>query len=134
MKPVLIPTLRYPRAWFCLGVGIALIVTIYSLLPAEHVPQVGVSDKIEHFVAYALLAFWFASVVARWDYVFMMLALVALGGGIEIVQGLMKMGREADIRDFIADCIGAGIGLLLALTPLVRWPAVVERLLTPRRP
>ena len=134
MKPVLIPTLRYPRAWFCLGLLIAGIVTFYSLLPAEHVPQLGVSDKIEHAVAYALLAFWFASVVARWDYVFMMLALVALGGGVEIVQGLMKMGREADIRDFLADCLGAGIGLLLALTPLVRWPAVVERLLTPRKP
>jgi VanZ family protein len=134
LKPVLIPTLRYPRAWFCLGLLIAGIVTFYSLLPAEHVPQLGVSDKIEHAVAYALLAFWFASVVARWDYVFMMLALVALGGGVEIVQGLMKMGREADIRDFLADCLGAGIGLLLALTPLVRWPAVVERLLTPRKP
>lgn len=133
MKPVLVPTLRYPRAWFCLGLVIAAIVVFYSLLPAQRMPQLGVSDKLEHTVAYALLAFWFASVVARWDYVFMMLALVALGGGIEIAQGLMKMGREADIRDFIADCIGAGIGLLLALTPLVRWPAFVERLLT-RRP
>ena len=134
MKPVLIPTLRYPRAWFCLGIAIAAIVTFYSLLPAERVPQIGVSDKIEHTVAYALLAFWFASVVARWDYVFMMLALVALGGGIEIMQGLMKMGREADIRDFIADCIGAGAGLLLAMTPLVHWPAAIERLFTRRKP
>lgn len=134
MKPVLVPTLRYPRAWFCCGVLIAAVVTFYSLVPAQHLPQVGVSDKSEHFIAYALLAFWFASVVARWDYIFMMLALVALGGGIEIVQGLMKMGREADLRDFVADCLGAGAGLLLALTPLVRWPAVVERLLAPRRP
>jgi VanZ family protein len=134
LKPVLVPTLRYPRAWFALGLVIAAIVTFYSLMPAERVPQIGVSDKIEHAVAYALLAFWFASVVARWDYVFMLLALIALGGGIEIVQGLMKMGREADLRDFVADCIGAGVGLLLGLTPLVRWPAFVERLLTSRKP
>lgn len=134
MKPIFVPSLRYPRAWFFLGLVIAAVITFYSLLPAQHVPQIGVSDKIEHAVAYALLAFWFASVVARWDYLFMMLALVALGGGIEIVQGLMKMGREADIRDFVADCIGSGIGLLLAFTPLGRWPAVVERLLTPRKP
>ena len=128
------PALRYPRAWFCAGVLVAAIVTFYSLLPADRVPQIGVSDKIEHVVAYAVLAFWFASVVARWDYVFMILALVALGGGIEILQGLMKMGREADIRDFVADCIGAGVGLLLALTPLVRWPSVIEHLLSPRNP
>lgn len=134
MKPILQRTLRFPRAWFCVGLVIAGIVTFYSLLPADHVPQIGVSDKIEHAVAYGLLAFWFASVVARWDYVFMMLALVALGGGIEIAQGLMKMGREADIRDFMADCIGAGVGLLLAMTPLVRWPSVVEHLFSPRKP
>lgn len=132
MKPIFVPTLRYPRAWFLAGVLIAIVVTFYSLIPAECLPQVGVSDKIEHVVAYLLLGFWFASVLARWDYVFMLLALVALGGGIEIVQGLMKMGREADIRDFVADCIGAGAGVLLALTPLGTWPVVLERFLAPR--
>jgi VanZ family protein len=133
LKPVLLPTLRYPRFWFCAGLLITAVVTFYCLIPAERVPQLGVSDKFEHIVAFALLAFWFACVVARWDYVFMMLALVALGGGIEIMQGLMKMGREADIRDFVADCIGAGLGLAIAMTPLARWPAVLERVLSRRR-
>jgi len=132
LKPILVPTLRYPRAWFCIGLLIAAVVTFYCLLPAERLPQLGIWDKAEHALAFGLLAFWFASVVARWDYLFMMLALVALGGGIEIAQGLMKMGREADIRDFIADCVGAGLGLALAMTPLVRWPSWLERLLTPR--
>jgi VanZ family protein len=130
LKPIFVPSLRYPRVWFFAGVLIALVVTFYSLLPAERLPQVGVSDKIEHIVAYALLGFWFASVVARWDYIFMLLALLALGGGIEIVQGLMKMGREADILDFVADCVGAGGGVVLALTPLGRWPLLIERLLS----
>lgn len=133
MKPILLPTLRYPRAWFCIGLLMAIIITFYCLIPAERVPQLGVSDKLEHAVAFGLLAFWFASVVARWDYVFMLLALVALGGGIEIAQGLMKMGREADIRDFFADCVGVGLGLAIAMTPLGRWPAWLERLLGPRK-
>jgi len=133
LKPILLPTLRYPRAWFCAGLLMAGIITFYCLLPSDKVPQLGIWDKAEHAVAFGLLAFWFASVVARWDYIFMLLALVALGGGIEIAQGLMKMGREADIHDFFSDCVGIGIGLAVALTPLGHWPSWLERLLSPRR-
>lgn len=133
MSSHLLPTLRYPRAWLFAGAVIALVVTLVSLLPAEHVPQMGVSDKIEHAVAYLLLGFWFASVTSRQDYVFLLLALAALGGGIEIAQGLMRLGRQADLRDFVADVLGSGAGILLAMTPLGRWPVALERVLA-RRP
>jgi VanZ family protein len=133
LKPVFVPTLRYPRAWFFVGVCIAIVITFFSLIPAQQLPQIGVSDKIEHAVAYLLLGFWFASVIARWDYLFLLFALIALGGGIEIAQGLMGLGRESDLRDVLANSIGAGIGLGLALTPLGRWPEFLERQLTSRR-
>ena len=126
------PTLRYPRAWFFAGLCLAGIITFFSLIPAQRLPQIGVSDKIEHAVAYLMLGFWFASVIARWDYIFVLLALVALGGGIEIAQGLMGLGREADLRDFAANSIGASAGVLLALTPLGRWAETLERCLTRR--
>ena len=106
------------------------MITFFSLIPAQRLPQLGISDKIEHAVAYLMLGFWFASVIARWDYIFILLALVALGGGIEIAQGLMGLGREADLRDFAANSLGATAGVLLALTPLGRWAEALERVIT----
>lgn len=45
---------------------------------------------------------------------------VAFGGGIELVQGAMDMGRGCDVWDFVADT--AGVALSLAVTPvIVRW-------------
>lgn len=127
---MLVSSLRYPRAWFGAGVMIAAIITVLSLLPAQQLPQIGVSDKIRHAFAYFLLGFWFASVVARRDWLFVFLGLLALGGAIEIAQGLMKLGREAELADLTANAAGAALGILLAGTPLGRWPAVFERLLT----
>ena len=133
MKPILLPTLRYPRAWFCLGLLMAACITVVSLVPAEKLPSVGVSDKLEHALAYLLLGFWFASVIARWDYVYLVLALLALGGGIEIAQGLMGVGRQADWRDLLADGIGILAGVGLAATPLGHWANFIEDRLV-RRP
>ncbi len=132
MKSVLLTTLRYPRAWLCLGLLMALFITVMSLLPANNLPSLGVSDKIEHAAAYALLAFWFASVMGRWDYLYLFLALLAFGGGIEIAQGLMGLGREADLLDLAADAAGSVVGLGLAATPLGRWARFIEDQL-PRR-
>ena len=132
MKPVLLTTLRYPRAWLCLGLLMALFITVMSLLPANNLPSLGISDKIEHAAAYAVLAFWFASVMGRWDYLYLFLALLAFGGGIEIAQGLMGLGREADLLDLAADAAGSVVGLGLAATPLGRWARFIEDQL-PRR-
>ena len=40
---------------------------------------------------------------------------IALGGIIEIVQEAMHMGRTGDFYDFIADAVGAAIGMGLGL-------------------
>jgi VanZ family protein len=132
MTQALLPSLRYPRAWFLAGLLIATAITVTSLLPARDLPALGISDKIEHAVAYLLLAFWFASVMARRDYVYLVLALLAFGGGIEIAQGLMGLGREADLLDLAADGVGVLAGVALAVTPLGRWAKVIEDLVARR--
>jgi len=126
MMQALLPTLRYPRAWLFAGLLIATAITVASLVPARDLPPLGVSDKVEHAVAYLLLAFWFASVMTRRDYVYLILALLAFGGGIEIAQGLMGLGREADLLDLAADGAGILAGVLLAATPLGRWARLIE--------
>jgi VanZ family protein len=128
-----LPQLRYPWVWFAVGLLMAVVITITSLVPASRLPTLDVSDKAEHALAHCALAFWFGGVLARCDYVFLALALVAFGGGIEVAQGLMDLGRQADLRDLAADVVGIGAGILLALTPLGRWAGWIESRFTVRR-
>lgn len=119
-----------PRAWRILWVGgllLALVVVVVCLLPSRNLPSTGINDKFEHALAFAALALWFGGLAARRDHLFVLLALVALGGGIEIAQGLMGLGRMADVRDLLADLLGALGGVALAYTPLGRWPRLLER-------
>lgn len=129
MRQALLPTLRYPRAWFGAGLLMATAITVACLVPARDLPALGISDKVEHTVAFLLLGFWFASVMTRGDLPYLVLALVAFGGGIEIAQGLMGLGREADVLDLAADGAGSVAGVVLAATPLGRWAKVCEDLL-----
>jgi len=133
MASTLQASLRYPRAWLAMGLLMATFITIACLVPARDLPSLGVSDKFEHGLAFFVLAIWFAGVLERRDFIYLALALVAFGGGIEIAQGLMGLGREADVRDLAADAAGVAVGILLALTPVGRWASVVESLLTRRR-
>jgi len=79
--------------------------------------QSGISDKIMHVMAYFVLTFlvWFAVSPyekVRWNrakHWFVVFAVIAYGALDEFLQG--KVGRSADIHDFIAD----GFGVLLAL-------------------
>jgi len=78
-----------------------------------------VSDKTLHLVVYLILVFllWFAvspdkkvnwSKAAVW-WVFLITA--GYGGIDEILQGYV--GRSCDIKDFLADLVGVGLGLIL---------------------
>ncbi len=119
--------LRHYRAWYLLGAVLTLVVIVSGLVPAGDLPHWRISDKFEHFVAYTLLAIWFGGLLAPRRYLHLGLALLALGGGIEIAQGLMGLGREADWRDFYADALGAGFGLSLSLAGLQYWATWLEQ-------
>ena len=90
------------------------------------------NDKLEHMIAYGGLALCYGGLLAPRRYPYLGLALLALGGGIEIAQGLMGWGRDADWRDFYADALGAALGLSLCMAGLRHWPSWVERWLKRR--
>lgn len=102
-----------------------LAVAVLSLLPSSRLPTVSVSDKIEHLAAYAVLALIGS---LRWNtargLLGLGLALVALGGLLELAQGLVP-GRFTDAADFAANCTGVLLGLLPAL--LWRWTFRLRR-------
>jgi hypothetical protein len=126
VKPLAQTNLRYVWLWWLLGFVIVAVVTTTSLMPPKNLPKVNLSDKLEHALAYAVLAFWFASLVLRRSFVWVALGLLVLGGAIEITQGMMPYGREGDWYDLYADAAGIALGLMLALTPLGRWLYWVE--------
>jgi VanZ family protein len=125
-------TLRYSRVWYAIGMGLTLLVIIAGLLPPRDLPHLRISDKLQHLIAYLALALWFGGLLAPRRYLQLALALLALGGGIEIAQGLMGLGREADWYDFYADALGAALGLSLCMAGLRYWAAWFEQWPKPR--
>ena len=133
MNPIIRPGLEHRHLWFCLGLVLAAMIAATSLLPASDLPDIGLPDKIEHALAYTLLAFWFASVVVRRDFLPLIVALVAFGGLIELAQEWMHLGRSAELADLLADVAGITVGVALAATPLGGWAYRIESLLRRKR-
>jgi hypothetical protein len=128
------PKLRLSWMWWLLGwllvpgtINESLQRTVWKV--AEVLPN----DKAMHFSGYCVLALWFAGVARRSRYLVVGLLLIALGGSLEIAQGLMKEGRTADWFDFLANSLGIITGLGVAALGLGDWMVWIERLLRVRK-
>ena len=104
----------------------ALVVVIGSLTPAAEMPEIEVSDKIQHFAAYAGLAFlakiaWRPPGFLGWP----LASVVIAGPAIELLQFLVP-GRSASVGDAVADVMGVAVGVLCGVA--------VRRLLPPSSP
>ncbi len=89
-------------------------------------------DKVEHFTAYCGLAVWFTGLYPRTRYWLVVSGLLALGLAVEIAQGVMQLGRSAEFFDMVANAVGVGVGLLLALALTGGWARRVESWLSRR--
>lgn len=102
--------------WFALAYALLLVVAILSLAPAT--PNVGDSDKLGHFLAYATLSMVFSVIVRQrvslWRVLF---GLIAFGVLMEYLQGLTGY-RYSDPEDALANSIGVVFGLLSHFSPL----------------
>jgi hypothetical protein len=104
--------------WFWLTAGLTgwAAIIILSLLPGSARPHGGVGGVVEHFSAYALVAFSMVlgfDEVRRWIWVAPILAGVA--AILEIVQ-IYIPGRNADVTGFLSALAGAFIGMATAKT------------------
>jgi len=113
-----------------------LIVIVASLLPADSLPmraldRLDVSDKIEHFAAYAVLAFLPAIHERRGFIMAAAIGAIALGVGLEYGQ-LYSGWREFEIGDMVADaigvCFGLAVGIPMRRTELLRSALSADRI------
>ena len=107
--------LHYRSAWLGGGWLLLMLVSVLSLMPNPPEPfSFSYVDKVEHGMAYAALSWWFCQLYlgARWRVV---VALIAMGVAIEILQGLSGY-RYFEYADMLANSMGALIGFLWAKT------------------
>jgi VanZ family protein len=113
---------RPRRAWASLDV---LLVALYAAaifvigsLPATPAVARGVSDKVQHALGFALLAWLACRAVRRsrpeWSQPRVLLSsavfTMVVGGALELWQGFLGY-RSCDFYDWVADGLGAGIGV-----------------------
>jgi VanZ family protein len=123
------PELRLARLWWATGWGMVLFIAVSCLEPARYVLELHLWDKAEHALAFFGMSVWFGGLVRRTRYPLIALAMLLFGGGIEIAQGLMGLGRDADILDFVADAIGITVAMILLYLGLGAWTRWVEGLI-----
>ena len=109
-----------PRLWLGLWVFAIVCVIALSLVNLSGLPPVPEGgDKVEHFLAYALLSASAVQLFAKRRACLLMAALlVALGVGLEFAQGALTTTRMADSRDALANTLGVLAGLLTVFMPL----------------
>jgi VanZ family protein len=127
------PELRLARLWWLLGWAIVVFITVSCLEPARYVPNLHLWDKLEHALAFGGMTFWFGGLVRRSRYPVVAVLMALFGGGIELAQGAMRLGRDEDIMDFVADSVGISVALVLLYAGLGAWARWAEQLLWPVR-
>ena len=94
-------------------VAISLVVVFWlALSPADDVPSVGFSDKIQHALAFAGLSLAYGLMFQR-RRLRVLAGVVALGIAIEVLQGIMPFGRDAELADLAADAVGIAAGFIV---------------------
>ncbi len=107
------PTLRWHATWRAAGWALLVVVVAVSLLPLRQRAGLAGLDKLEHFIGYALLMFWFAALHAPARRPWIALAFIVLGAALELAQGATGW-RRAESLDLLADALGVASGWALA--------------------
>ncbi len=119
-------SLRYARRWQIAGIALLAMVLAGALLPTDWFWSKGsdsplfISDKWLHGITFVALALWFSGQYARHSYWRLITGLVAFGLLIELTQRMVSY-RTAEWMDLLADLIGIGFGIAIALAGLGGW-------------
>ena len=109
-----------PRLWLGLWLAAVAGVIVLSLVNLSGLPPIPEGgDKVEHFLAYALLSASAVQLFAtRPACVIVAVLLIVLGVGLEVAQGALTATRMADPRDALANTLGVIAGLVTVFLPV----------------
>ncbi len=108
------------RTLLCAILVIIVVILLYAGLTANPVPETfHEEDKLYHTLGFAALALCTRLAFARRAWWPQVLAMLALGGAIEVGQMLLPL-RTGSVWDFLFDALGVIIGLSLARIPFLR--------------
>lgn len=96
------------RIGACLCLAILFTAMLGPFQGAEE--GVGLNDKSAHVIGFAVITACLTVLAPRLGLVRTAILAVALGGGVELIQGLT--GRSANPLDFAADAVGVAIASL----------------------
>ena len=91
-----------------------LLAFVMAVLPKPPQLPGEPSDKIQHILAFAVLAALAAAAYPRTGLNRILLLLSAFGALIELVQTIPALHRDGDWVDWVADTVAAAVVLLLA--------------------
>ena len=113
LKNWLVNTHRNHVAALIVTACLALVIGYFTLTPAPFLTISG-SDKIHHLIGFSALMIP-GALLYRHALYWLLPGVIAFGGAIELIQPYVN--RQSEWADFLADSIGAilgvGIGLLL---------------------
>lgn len=109
------------RAGLALGWAWVAAVVYLSLTPSLPTVSVEGGDKLGHFSAYALLAYWFCQFYFRRARLAYLLAFVAMGVVLEFAQRATGY-RNFELADMAANTAGVAAGWGAALLAPLRLP------------
>ena len=92
---------------------VAFIIGVFTIVPLPEPPvNPPGGDKLHHLVAFAALTFPYAYRRPR-GLLWVFPAAIAYGAAIEIIQPFVN--RHGELLDFLADALGAGLGVVIGL-------------------
>jgi VanZ family protein len=89
------------------------IVCVLAFRPVPPVDPGLPWDKLHHALAFLVLTALAGRGWPRLGGAALTALMLAAGIGIELVQGIPFVGRDADVWDVVADMVGAAVGLIL---------------------
>ncbi len=92
-------------------IGLVAVIAL-SLLPQESLPETDTWDKLNHALAYGVLAMLGGIGFKGWRSLLMVgIGLVVLGTGLELAQSVIP-DRDGSITDAVANFVGVAMGSL----------------------
>lgn len=98
-----------------------IVIFILTSIPAESVPSVGISDKLQHLLAYCVLAMLlYLTLVIQNKFpllksnaITFSIIILFVYGVLDELHQLLIPGRSGEVMDVVADVVGGIIGLII---------------------